>query len=82
MKKIIKAYQKNKSPYLNMMMEEPNILDKDLENILIPVLLTCGEFDVITRRHTLSILKKLKYGRLHIYKGLDHGSHLANNQTF
>ena len=82
MKKINSGYEKNKSPYLKMMMEQPNITDKDLNAIKIPVLLTLGEFDLITKSHTKSILKQLTSGKLHIYQGLDHGSHLNNNQEF
>ena len=82
MKKINSSYQKNKSPYLKMMMEEPNIKDKDLKSIQIPVLLTLGEYDLITRSHTKHILSNLKNGKLHIYQGLDHGNHLLGNQNF
>lgn len=82
MKKIVSSYEKNKSPYLKMMMEQPNITDKDLNAIKIPVLLTLGEFDLITKSHTKLILNQLINGKLHIYQGLDHGSHLNNNQEF
>jgi len=82
MKKIISSYQKSKSPYLKMMIDEPNIKDKDLKSIEIPVLLTLGEYDLITRSHTKHILSNLKNGKLHIYQGLDHGSHLNSKQQF
>ncbi|MBN2268066.1 MAG: alpha/beta hydrolase [Acholeplasmataceae bacterium] len=82
MKEIIETYEKNKSPYLKMMMDQPNIQDKDLNKIQIPVLLTLGEYDLITRSHTKSIISNLKYGALKIYPGLDHGSHLNNHRTF
>lgn len=82
MKKIKAGYEKNKSPYLKMMMDEPNITDKDLNHVHIPVFLTLGEHDLITRKHTKSMLKQLTYGKLTIYEGLDHGGHLSHYPRF
>jgi len=42
------VYEKTKNPYLKMMIDEPDLLDKDLNNIKIPTLVLAGEYDVLT----------------------------------
>ena len=59
-----------------MMIEQPNIRNIDLNLIKIPVLLTLGEFDLITRKHTQMILKNIKQSHFKLYQGKDHGGHL------
>ncbi len=57
-----------------LMLTEPDIEPKRLQNINIPVLITVGENDLILPEETKRIVDNLKDVKLVVLDGEDHGS--------
>lgn len=81
-KKVYKAmhakYKKDGSPYIRLMLNEPNIVKKDLKQIDHKTLITVGEFDVIKASHTQKLHQLLKNSELIILKGKNHNNYITN----
>ena len=67
-------------PLLTLMLTEPDIEPKRLQNINIPVLITVGENDLILPEETKSIVDNLKDVKLVVLDGEDHGSYIENSE--
>ncbi len=52
--------KKTPNPYIDMMLDQPNLTFRKLHKIEIPTMVIAGEFDVIQRRHTLAIHHHIK----------------------
>ena len=68
------------NPLLTLMLTEPDIEPKRLQNINIPVLITVGENDLILPEETKSIVDNLKDVKLVVLDGEDHGSYIENSE--
>lgn len=64
---------------LKLMFKEPHITTKQLESIIIPVLVMAGEFDMIKESDTRFIADSLPYSVLRIIKG---GNHFLLRDSF
>ena len=67
-------------PLLTLMLTEPDIEPKRLQNINIPVLITVGENDLILPEETKRIVDNLKDVKLVVLDGEDHGSYIENSE--
>ena len=67
-------------PLLTLMLTEPDIEPKRLQNINIPVLITVGENDLILPEETRRIVDNLKDVKLVVLDGEDHGSYIENSE--
>ena len=67
-------------PLLTLMLTEPDIEPKMLQNINIPVLITVGEKDLILPEETRRIVDHLKDVKLVVLDGEDHGSYIENSE--
>lgn len=76
-KRIVRAYEKRKSPYVKMMIDQPNIPKTDLKRIQIPIRMTLGENDVILRKHAHMMQKALPFATLKIFPNKDHGNYIV-----
>jgi len=77
-KKMISIYEKTKSPYYKMMIEEPNILSKDLKKITNETLILAGEFDLIKQSQQEVINRNIKNSKLMILKDKNHDNYIVN----
>ncbi len=78
LKDMEEAYQKTKSPYLQMMLQEPHLIPKDLKNIDIPTLIVAGEHDVIRRSHTTMIANHIQQASLVILENKNHDDYIVH----
>ena len=67
-------------PLLMLMLTEPDIEPKRLQNINIPVLITVGENDLILPEEIKRIVDNLKDVKLVVLDGEDHGSYIENSE--
>lgn len=67
-------------PLLTLMLTEPDIDPKALENITIPVMVTAGGHDLILPEETKLIADHLKNVKLVILDDEDHGSYIENSE--
>lgn len=67
-------------PLWTLMLTEPQIDPRELEQIQIPVLVTVGEFDLILPEETERIVSHLTKGEGVIVPGADHGSYLDGDE--
>lgn len=77
--KYLIEYLKHGSKTIKMMLFQPHIRKHELHKIRIPVILTAGENDVIRKKHTLYIHKKIKGSVLKIICSHDHQSYVMDN---
>lgn len=63
----------------NLMLNEPHIEYKDLQNICIPVLVMAGEYDMVKEIDTKTIVKYLPYSVLKI---IQQGNHFLLRDSF
>jgi pimeloyl-ACP methyl ester carboxylesterase len=56
-----------------MMLYQPNIPYKDLEEILCPVLVMAGDHDIIKPEHTIKIFQSIPNASLCIFPDSNHG---------
>jgi len=73
-----KDYEQTKNPYIRMMLEQPQIVAKDLLKIEIPTLVVAGEYDVIHRHHTYHIKRHLPQSRLLILPHKKHDDYIVH----
>lgn len=69
-----------KDNMLQLMLNEPNITQKDLLNIQIPVFVLAGQKDMIKERQTKAIAKTIKNSKLMILPKETHESYVLNNK--
>ena len=73
-------YRRTGDAKLKMMLREPDLTEKQLGRIRIPVLVTAGSSDMIRRRDTEKIAGAVPGSRLLILKGEDHGSYIVHQK--
>lgn len=76
---LVGEYQKEKSPLIKMMLEEPNIELEQLENINIPTLVVAGEDDLFKIESFEKMKKSFPDCIFTIMYGYDHSSYIVNN---
>lgn len=76
---LVGEYQKEKSPLIKMMLEEPNIELEQLENINIPTLVVAGEDDLFKIESFEKMKKSFPDCIFKIMYGYDHSSYIVNN---
>jgi pimeloyl-ACP methyl ester carboxylesterase len=74
----MEEYEKTKNPYLKMMIDEPDLSDKDLNKINIPTLVLAGEHDVIRRNHTMKIHRQIPNSKVRIFPLMNHDNYITN----
>lgn len=67
------------SPFLNLMIKEPNLTENDLNNIKANVLLLAGSNDMVPYKHSEYIAKNIPNATLKVLKGENHGSYVINS---
>ncbi|MFC3562898.1 alpha/beta fold hydrolase [Pedobacter jamesrossensis] len=72
----------NQMRLADLVLKEPHLDEKALQQIVAPVLVVAGEFDVIKRKHTILIQSFIKNSRLEIIPGSDHYAPLKNPKVF
>ena len=72
----------NQMRLADLVLKEPHLDEKALKQIVAPVLVVAGEFDVIKRKHTKLIQSFIKNSRLEIIPGSDHYAPLKNPKVF
>ena len=72
-------YKKKKDPRIELMLTQPQIDFKDLERVTVPVIMTAGEYDLISLRHTKAICRRLPNAGLKIIKGENHAGYVEDN---
>lgn len=75
----LENYEKTNSPYEKMMLEQPNITNRDLHKIKAPILILAGEFDVIRKTHTNRIARHIKNSELKIITSRNHHDYIVNS---
>lgn len=70
----------NRSKYIKMMLDEPNIQLEDLQKITIPVHVLAGEKDVIKLEHTKLIADNIKNSTIEIIPKENHGSYIIHSE--
>ncbi len=70
-------YCLTKSKKIKMMLEEPNISKEELSRISVPVFLTRGEHDIVSKDHTEQIVKSIPKSRLTVFPNHFHGSYVV-----
>lgn len=76
--KMLAYYEKTKSPYFKMMIEQPNILSKDLKKIQNKTLILAGEHDLIKDSHTKMIHRNINDSKLNIIPNKRHDDYIVN----
>lgn len=71
-------YRMKKSPYLKLMIDEPNLTPEQLSTIDCNVLVLRGEFDVITKEHTLAFSEMIPGAKYLEIEGHDHSSYVVD----
>lgn len=74
------AYFFTKNKLIKLMIDEPNILTKELNKIKIQVHILVGEKDVINLEHTKLIKDNIEKSTLEIIKNEDHGSYIIHSE--
>ena len=73
------TYFFTKAKRIKLMLTEPNITDKQLNNIRIPVFITGGSKDMIKQSHLKHIADNIPNSTLTIFNGELHGSYVVNS---
>ena len=68
------------SPFLALMINEPNITEEDLKGITANVLVLCGSRDMIPYKHSEYIARSIPNATLKVLKGETHGSYVINSK--
>ena len=74
----LEYYEKTKSPYEKMMIEQPNIRNQDLNKIKTPVMVLAGEYDVVRETHTKRIARHIKNSTLRIIPKRAHHDYIVH----
>lgn len=72
-------YQKTRNPLIKLMLEEPNISNKQLHQVTAKTLLLAGSDDLIKLDHIERISKHIKESKFVILDGEDHSSYIIHN---
>lgn len=72
-------YEKTKSPFFKLMLEEPNIELEDIKKVVIPTFLIAGEKDIFKEETYTTIQKTLPNSQLRIIENHNHDSYIKNN---
>jgi pimeloyl-ACP methyl ester carboxylesterase len=75
---MIIAYLQEPSPYLKLMIEEPQIKPKQLEIIQSKTLVITGENDLVKLKHSELIHKHINHSSLLVMKGHDHFNYIVH----
>ena len=67
------------SPFLSLMINEPNITREQLESITANVLVLCGSNDMVPYKHSLYIANTIPNATFKVLKGENHGSYVINS---
>ena len=67
-------------PRVLMMLNEPQISGKELEQISVPTLILAGERDMVLTSHTQYLASKIKNSLLRILPGETHGSYVIHSR--
>lgn len=67
-------------PRVKMMLTQPHITKRELENIQIPTLILAGQHDIIRREHTQAIADAIPNGTVKIVRGEEHGSYVIHSR--
>lgn len=78
---LVEDYKKTKDPLLKLMLEQPNIELKEVENINIPTLLIAAEDDLFESESFEKIVERMPHAQLKIMKGHDHGSYVIGSSV-
>ncbi|MBQ3404549.1 MAG: alpha/beta hydrolase [Oscillospiraceae bacterium] len=73
-------YTVSRSPYLKLMVTEPDLTPELLGKITVPTLVTAGSGDVIKQSDTELIAKSIPEAELRIFKGENHSSYVVNSR--
>ena len=68
------------SPFLRLMIEEPNITKEELEGITANVLILAGSRDMVPYKHSEYIARCIPNATFKILKGETHGSYVINSK--
>ncbi|MCL2032573.1 MAG: alpha/beta hydrolase [Methanomassiliicoccaceae archaeon] len=68
-----------RDPLLKLMLEEPNITDKELERIDVPVLITVAEKDIVPVSHAEHVAGRIRDSRLIVVPKEDHASYVVHS---
>lgn len=68
------------SPFLRLMLEEPNLTKEDLSKITANVLLIAGSNDMVPYKHSEYIARNIPNATFKILKGENHGSYVINSK--
>ena len=77
--KLKKAYKKNKSPLIKLMLREPKFKVKDIKNISIKTVMIAGEKDLIDLKHTTKLHQLLNKSEMYILPNETHESYVMHN---
>ncbi|WP_124066522.1 alpha/beta hydrolase [Clostridium sp. E02] len=69
-----------RDPRVRMMLREPKISGKELEQIAVPTLVLAGEKDMVRHSHTVYLASKIKNSCLRILAGETHGSYVVHSK--
>jgi len=78
-KELKKAYEKDMSPYIKLMLDEPKFKKKELKNISLKTLILVGSKDVIKPKHTLKLHHFIKHSKLIILEDETHDSFVVHS---
>lgn len=73
---------KNEIKLTRMMIDQPNITLQQLQQIQCPVLVICGDHDLIKPEHTLEIYRSIRDARLWILPGSGHDTCIKFSDDF
>lgn len=73
-------YLKHRDHKMKMLLKEPDITRKMLNEIDIPVLVMAGQYDMIKKSDTVFIAKNIPQATLKIVEGEDHGSYVVHSE--
>ncbi len=68
------------SPFLSLMINEPNITSEDLNGIKANVLVLCGSRDMVPYKHSEYIARNIPNATFKVLKGETHGSYVINSK--
>lgn len=72
-------YKENMSPYIKLMIDEPQIRKKDIKKISLKTLILIGEKDVIKPKHTMKLHNMIKRSKLIILENETHDSFVVHS---
>lgn len=74
------GYLFSRSPKVKMMLHEPHITREMLRSICTETVITAGEFDMVTQKHTEYLHDNIPGSTLKIFKKETHGSYIVHSE--